>query len=56
LLVTLEPARGHGDEQVQNHGLPSGWTLWRSRSFQYTPNLRNFNRVESAVYFNHTGS
>ncbi len=26
------------------------------RSVQYTPNLNNFNGVESAVYFNHTSS
>ena len=55
LLVPLEPAGNHGDEDVENHGVPQV----ESRAMcalQYTVNLRYFNRVASAVYFNHTRS
>jgi hypothetical protein len=55
LLVPLEPAGHHGDEHVQNHSLPSGWRHRQLYSVQYTPNLRNFNGLETAEIFNQTG-
>ena len=55
LLVTLEPPGNHSDEHVENHGLPSGWRQRQYEPVQYTPNLRNFNGVETAEIFNHTG-
>jgi hypothetical protein len=51
--MPLQPAGNHGDEHVEDHGVPQV----KSRAMcalQYTVNLRYFNRVALAVYFNHT--
>src|SRR3989442_13760957 len=54
LLVTLEPAGDHGDQDMKNHSHSSGWRQCRYCTVQYTPNLSNFNGVETADLFNHT--
>ena len=56
LLVPLQPTGHHGNEYVQDHGVPSGGRQRQHGVVQYTPDLRNFNRVEAAEIFNHTGS
>src|SRR5712691_6319240 len=56
LLVPIDPAGDHRDQDVKDHGLSSGWKCRRHCSAQYSPNLRSFKGVESAVYFNHTTS
>jgi len=40
---------------MENHSCSSGGKPWRNRAIQYTPSLSNFNRVEAAEIFNHTG-
>ena len=51
LLVTLEPAGDHGDQDVEDHSRSSGWRHDDIVSVQYTPNLSNFNGVETAEIF-----
>jgi hypothetical protein len=56
LLVLLDPASDHRDQEMENHSCSSGRQPWRDRAIQYTPTLSNFNRVEAAEIFNHTAS
>ena len=56
LLVLLDPASDHRDQDMENHSCSSGGKPWSNRAIQYTPSLSNFNRVAAAEIFNHTGS
>src|SRR5262245_59262887 len=56
LLMAIDPAGDHGDEDVQNHGNSWDGEYRRDHSTEYTVNPRDFNRVASADFFNTTGS
>jgi hypothetical protein len=55
LLVPLEPASDHGDQDVEDHSAPqvggSDIIAWPNMQ----RNLRNFNGIETAENFNLTG-
>jgi hypothetical protein len=53
LLVSIDPSRDHGDDDLQDHGDSSGWRHCYG-SAQRTTRLRKINRLESAEYFNLT--
>src|SRR5215510_12560824 len=53
LLMPVDPAGNHSDEDVENHEGSSGW--WRRwRLLQHTTSLRKINSIESAASFNLT--
>jgi hypothetical protein len=53
LLMPLELAGDHGDQDLQNHGGSSGWRR-RWGSMEPTTNMRKINIIESTDYFNIT--
>src|SRR5262245_26203556 len=55
LLVAIDPAGDHGEEDLQNHGDSWGDDYRRAHSIEYTENPRDFNRVASADFFNSIG-
>jgi hypothetical protein len=55
LLVAIDPAGDHSDEDLQNHGDSWGDDYRRAHSIEHTVNPRDFNRVASADFFNTTG-
>src|SRR5215510_7104315 len=55
LLMAIDPAGDHGDEDVQNHGNSWDGEYRRAHSTEYTVNPRDFNGVASADFFNTTG-
>src|SRR5262245_55503908 len=54
LLVSIDPTRHHGDENLQNHGNSWGCEYRRAHLSEYTANPRDFNGVASANFFNTT--
>src|SRR5262249_203469 len=54
LLMAIDPAGDHGDEDLQNHGNSWDCEYRRAHSIEYIANPRDFNGVASADFFNTT--
>src|SRR5262249_12262080 len=56
LLMAIDPAGDHGDEDLQNHGNSWDGEYRRDHSTEYTVNPRDFKRIAPPDFYNTTRS